>query len=73
VGRHGRLTYKKGIIDLLKLLDNRLVPRLASGKETTLVTSRFRPIFLSNRLIFPSIYKRINAGRITGPYIVPSR
>jgi len=73
VGKYGRLTYKKGTIDLSKLLDDRLVPRSAGGKETTLVTSKFRPILLSNRLIFPSIRKRTSAGRSTGPYTVPSR
>jgi len=73
VGRYGRLIYKKGIIDLLKLLDNRLIPRLAGGKETTLITSKFGPILLSNGLIFLNIRKRISTGRSTGPYIVPSR
>ena len=50
VGRHGRLTYKKGTIDLSKFLDDRLVPRSADAGETTLVTGKFGPIFSSNVL-----------------------
>ncbi|KAL9101088.1 MAG: hypothetical protein Q9163_003618 [Psora crenata] len=38
VGRYGRLTYKKGTMDLSKLLDDQLLPRSADGKETMLVT-----------------------------------
>ena len=73
VGKHGRLTYKKGIMDLSKLLDDQLVPRSAGRKETTLITGKFGPIFSGNRLIFPSIRKRTSAGRTAGPCAVPSR
>ena len=60
-GKHGRLTYKKGTMDLSKLLDDQLVPRSAGGKETILVTCKFGPIFSGNGLIFPSIPKRTSA------------
>ncbi|KAL9132042.1 MAG: hypothetical protein Q9217_000170 [Psora testacea] len=38
VGKHGRLTYKKGTMDLSNLLDDQLIPQEADGKETMLVT-----------------------------------
>jgi len=63
VGKHDRLTYKKGTIDLSKLLDNRLIPRSANAREITLVTSKFRLIFSSNGLTYPSIRKRTSARR----------
>lgn len=73
MGRHGRLIYKKGIIDLLKFLDNRLVPRSANAGETTLVTNKLGLIFSNNRLIYPNIRKKTSMGRNAGPYAVPSR
>ena len=46
VGRHGRLTYKKGTMDLSKLLDDQLLPRSADGKETMLVTGKLGTKYL---------------------------
>jgi len=72
VARHDRLSYKKGTMDLSKLLDDQLVPRSAGGKESMPVTGKFGLIFSCNGLIFPSIRKRTSAGRTAGPCAVPS-
>ena len=72
VGRHGRLTYKKGTIDLSKLLDNRLVPRSAIARQTILVTGKSGTKFARNVLILASICKRTSAGRTAGPRSVTS-
>jgi hypothetical protein len=53
VGKHGRLTYKKGTIDLSKLLEDQFVPQSAGGKKTMLITFKFGPVFSCNGLIFP--------------------
>ena len=37
VGKHGRLTYKKGTMDLSKLLDDQ-VSSLGNGKQRKIVT-----------------------------------
>ena len=46
VGRHGRLTYKKGTVDLSELLDEQSVPRSAGGKESMPVTGKLGSLLL---------------------------
>ena len=65
VGRHGRLTFKRGSIDLSKSLDDRLVPLSAGARETMLVTGKSGTKFVRNRLILACIRKRKSAERIT--------
>ena len=73
VGKHGRLTYKRGTMDLSKLLDDQVVSRSAGEKENMLVTGKFGTQFSRNRLIFASLRKQTSAGRTAGPCAVPSR
>lgn len=67
VGRHGRLTYRKGTMDLSKLLYDQLVPRSAGAREAMLVTGKSGTKFASNGLILASIRKRTSAGQTAGP------
>ena len=73
VGKHGRLTYRKGTMDLSNLLDDQLVPQGANGNKRMLVTGMLGTKFLRNRLILPSIRKRTSAGRVAGPCAITSR
>ncbi len=73
VGKHGRLTYKRGTMDLSKLMDDQLVPRSADGKESMLVTGKFGARFSGNGLILASVRKRTSARRTAGPCAVTAR
>ena len=53
VGRHGRLTYRKGTVDLSKLLDEQSIPRSAGGKENMLVTGKLVSLLSHTRLMIP--------------------
>lgn len=73
VGKHGRLTYEKGTMDISKLLNDQLISRSVDGKEFIPVTGKFEAKFFSNRLILTSIRKRTSAKRTAGPCAVTSR
>ena len=53
VGRHGRLSYKKGTVELSKLLDEQSVPRSAGGKESMLVSGKLGSLLSRTKLIIP--------------------
>ena len=52
VGKHGRLSYKRGTMGLSKLLDDQVVPRSAGGKENMLVVGKLGTTFSGNELIY---------------------
>ena len=61
MNKHDRLIYKKKTINLLKLLNDQLISRLADEKKIMLIIDKFEFIFSDNKLIFSNICKRIDA------------
>ncbi len=73
VSKHGRLIYKRGTMNLSKLMNDQLIPRSADGKKFMLVMSKFEARFSGNKLILASVRKRTSARRTARPCAITAR